>query len=59
MWIVSTGLLVLWFILKFIFHIGGYVHIFLIAAISILGVQLIAFRKTRSYKTSAGQSPGK
>jgi hypothetical protein len=59
MWTVSTGLLVVWFILKFIMHKGGYVHILLIAAISILGVQLIASRKTRYHKTSAGQSTGK
>lgn len=47
MWIVGTGLLVVWFILKFGFNKGGFVHILLIAAISILVIQFVAERKTR------------
>jgi hypothetical protein len=57
MWIAFTLLMTVWFILV-ILHKGGYVHMFLVAAISILGVQLIAYRKTRYHKNSAGQSPG-
>ncbi|HKR58510.1 MAG TPA: hypothetical protein VJS64_02155 [Pyrinomonadaceae bacterium] len=47
MWIVGSGLLVVWFILKFVFHKGGFVHMFLLAGISILIIQLVAYRKTR------------
>jgi hypothetical protein len=57
MWIVFTLLMTVWFILV-ILHKGGYVHMFLVAAISILCVQLIAYRKTRFHNTSAGQSHG-
>ena len=45
-------LMVVWLILKFILHKGGYVHMFLIAAITILVVQLIADRNARYHKTS-------
>ncbi len=55
MWIVSGSLLIIWFALKFFLHKGGYVHILLIAAISILVVQLIAYRKTQFHKNSADQ----
>jgi len=47
MWIVGSGLLVVWFIVKFVFHKGGFVHIFLLAGISILVIQIVAHRKTR------------
>jgi len=47
MWIVGSGLLVVWFILKFVFHKGGFVHIFLLTGISILVIQIVAHRKTR------------
>ncbi len=53
MWIVSGGLLFVWFILKFVLHKGGYVHILLIAAISVIVVQLLAYRNTRYHKTSS------
>ena len=55
MWVVSGSLLVIWFILKFLLHKGGYVHILLIAAISVLVVQLIAYRKTQYHRNSANQ----
>lgn len=47
MWIAGSGLLVIWFILKFVFHKGGFVHILLLSGISILVIQLVAYRKTR------------
>lgn len=50
MWVVSGGLLLLWFILKFVLHKGGFIHIILLAALSIAAVQLIADRKTRYHK---------
>ena len=52
MWVVFSALMVAWFVLKFVLHKGGYVHILLIAAISIAGVQLITDRKTRYHKSN-------
>lgn len=50
--VISGVLLFVWFILKFVLHKGGFIHILLVAAISIAVVQLIAYRKTR-YHTSS------
>lgn len=47
MWTVGGGLLVLWFFLKFALHKGGYIHIVLLTSISILVIQVVAYRKTR------------
>lgn len=55
MWVVSGALLIVWFILKFLLHKGGYVHILLVGAISMIVVQLIAYRKTQYHKTSVGR----
>jgi len=52
MWIAFTILMVLWIFLKFVLGKGGYVHMLVVAAISIAVVQLIAERKNRYHKTS-------
>ena len=52
---IGVGLLILWFFLKFGLHKGGYVHIILVGALSLLVLHLIAYRKTQYHKTSAGQ----
>jgi len=44
--------MVLWLALKFVLHKGGYIHMLLVAAISIAVVQLVAERKNRYHKTS-------
>jgi Flp pilus assembly protein TadB len=49
-WIISAGAAMIWLVLTLLFHKGGYVHIFLIAAISIFGVQLMAWRKAQYHK---------
>jgi hypothetical protein len=54
MWLVSALLFVIWFVLKFLLHKGGFVHILLLGAISIFVVQLIAYRKTRYQRLSSG-----
>lgn len=51
----SGGLLVLWFTLTFLLHKGGYVHILLIAAISVFGIQLLASRNARYHRTHSGR----
>ena len=52
MWAVVGLLLAVWFVLKFFLHKGGFIHILLLTAISILVVQVLADRKTR-YHTKA------
>jgi len=47
MWIAGSSLLVVWFILKFVFHKGGFIHVLLLCGISILVIQFVAYRKTR------------
>jgi len=55
MWMVTGTLLLVWFILKFALHKGGYVHILLVAAISVAVVQFMAYRKTRYHRNPAGR----
>lgn len=55
MWIAFTILMVLWVILKFLLHKGGYVHMLIVGAIAIAVVQLIAERNARYHKTADNQ----
>lgn len=55
MWVVSGGLLLLWFVLKFLLHKSGYVHIILIGAISVFCIQLLAYRNTQYHRKSSGR----
>lgn len=54
MWLTFMLLMTIWFILKVFLGKGGYVHIILVGAISILVVQIIAYRKTQYHKSSSG-----
>jgi len=51
MWVISGALALLWAILTFVLHKGGYVHIILIGAVSIFVVKLIGHRNTQYHKT--------
>ena len=51
----TAALLILWFTLTFLLHKGGYVHILLIAAISVLGIQLLASRNARYHRDHSGR----
>jgi hypothetical protein len=53
MWWVVAVLMAVWFMLKFLLHKGGFVHILLLTAISIFVVQLMADRKTRYQNNSS------
>jgi len=53
MWVISSLILLVWFILKFLLHKGGYVHMLLLFSLSMFGVQVLAYRKTRYHKNSA------
>ncbi|HKO96220.1 MAG TPA: hypothetical protein VJU86_04470 [Pyrinomonadaceae bacterium] len=57
MWIVVAVLMIIWAVLKFVLHKGGFVHILLLTALSIAVVQLIADRKTR-YHVSRSEDVG-
>jgi hypothetical protein len=52
MWFVCGLLFLVWLILTLALHKSGFVHILLIACISVLGVQLLAYRKTQYHKPS-------
>jgi len=54
MWLIISLVLLLWFILKFLLHKSGYVHILLLISLSMIGVQLMAERKSRYHKKTAG-----
>jgi hypothetical protein len=55
MWVVGAGLLVTWFVLKFVMHKGGYIPLLLIAGISLLVIQFVTYRKTRYHRLSSGR----
>ena len=55
MWFVTAGMIVVWFILKFLLHKSGFVHILLLTGISMAVVQWIADGKTRYHKTPSGR----
>ena len=52
LWVVGVALIVVWFVLKFFLHHGGFIHMLLIGGISLLVVQLAAERKTRYQRHS-------
>jgi len=52
LWWVGSGLLVSWLILTFLLHKSGFVHMLLLASISIFVVQFTAYRKARFQKSS-------
>ena len=55
MWVLIGILFAIWFVLKFVMHKGGFVHILLLTAISIMVVQILADRKTRYQKKISEQ----
>ena len=55
MWTIGWGLMALWLVLKFALHKGGYIHIVLLSSISILVIQVVAYRKTRFQRDSTGR----
>jgi len=55
MWKLFIVLMVIWGILKFVLHKGGYIHMIIIFALSIAVVQLISESKTRYYKKTTGR----
>ena len=53
LWLVSAIIVAIWFVLKFVLHKGGYVHILLLLGISIFVVQVVAYRKAQYHRLDA------
>jgi Flp pilus assembly protein TadB len=52
LWISGSILLVIWFVLKFLLHKGGMVHVVLMIAVSVFIIQLAQDRRTKAYERS-------
>jgi hypothetical protein len=50
LWILGVALIAFWFVLKFILHKGGFSHILLLTGISLLIVQIAAYRRANYQK---------
>jgi hypothetical protein len=50
LWLVGSVMLTVWFVLTFVLHKRGMIHVLLIAGISVLVVQFAAYRKTKYQK---------
>ena len=55
LWWVSLALFAIWFVLTFLLHKSGFVHMLLLAAISIFVVEFAAYRKAKFQKSSSEQ----
>lgn len=42
--------LIVWFVLKFLLHKGGFIHTLLLAAIGCFAVQFVQWLRTREYE---------
>lgn len=47
LWILGAAQILVWFVLKFVFHKGGFVNTLLLGGISFLVVQFAAERRAR------------
>ena len=54
LWWIGVGLVVVWLIL-FVFHPGGWIHLLLLGGITVLVVQTAAYRKTKATLKNDGQ----
>jgi hypothetical protein len=52
LWYTGSLLVLIWFVLKFILHKGGAIHILLFLAISFYLIQLAQDRRTKEYLRS-------
>jgi hypothetical protein len=54
-WWIGSGLLVFWFLLRFVIGKKGWVHLLLLAGITVLIIQLTAYRKTQYENRARGR----
>jgi hypothetical protein len=52
LWIGGLALVVVWFVLTFLLHKGGMVHVWLMIALSMFLIQFIQDRRTKEYERS-------
>jgi hypothetical protein len=52
LWYTGSLLLLIWFVVKFVLHKGGSIHILLFLAISFYLVQLAQDRRAKEYQRS-------
>jgi hypothetical protein len=52
LWIFGSLLVVLWFVLKFVLHKSGLVHVTLLIALTTFFIQFVQDRRTRAYERS-------
>ena len=52
LWYTGSLLLLIWFVLKFVLHKGGGIHVLFFLALSFYLIQLAQDRRTRQYKRS-------
>ncbi len=52
LWFVGSIVVVLWLVLKFLFHKSGMVHLCLMIAVSIFVIQFVQDRRTKAYQRS-------
>jgi hypothetical protein len=55
LWLAAGGFLAVWFVLTFLLHKSGFIHVLLLTAISLFVVQFAAYRKTRYQRLSSGR----
>lgn len=55
LWWVGAGFFVLWAFLVLVLHKGGLIHILLLTSISMLVVELTAYRKTKYHRRVSGK----
>ena len=52
LWIVGSLTVVTWFVLTFLLHKRGMVHVILMIAVSMFLIQFVQDRRTRAYRRS-------
>ena len=52
LWITGSIAVVIWFILKFLLHKSGMVHVILMIAVSLFLIQFVQDRRTKAYRRS-------
>jgi len=53
LWWLGVGLIVTWFVLRFVIHQRGWVHLLLLSGASFLFVQVMAYRKTKNAREAS------
>ena len=52
LWIVGSIIMGIWFVLKFLLHKGGMVHVWLMVAVALFLAQFVQDRRTKAYRRS-------